>query len=200
MVSQSEQRFLDQLVSSLNRAMEARDPSTMGHQQRVSDLARAIAQGMDLDEQRVEAVGIAGLLHDIGKLSAPMEILCKPTHLKPFEFALISEHSEAGAKILEGVEFPWQIAIMVRQHHERLDGSGYPDGLKGGEILLESQILAVADTYDAMRSHNTYRPARPHHVVVREIQQNRGLLFDETVVDAFLTLPARTFDPQLKRA
>ena len=151
--------ILQQTVMALARAIEMRDPYTDGHQKRVSAMAAAIAKEMGLALEVVEGVRFGALIHDIGSIRIPSEILCKPGKLKPIEFEIIKNHSQAGYELLKDVDFPWPIAEMVRQHHERLDGSGYPQGLKGEAILLEARILAVADVVEAMSSHRPYRPA-----------------------------------------
>ncbi len=181
-------RTLDATVLTLSRAIEVRDPYTAGHQRRVADLARAIATEMDLDASRVEAVRMAGVLHDIGKVGVPAEILAKPGKLGPSEMDLIRTHSQVGCDILTPVQFPWPIHLYVLQHHERLDGSGYPQGLRGDAILPESRILAVADVVEAMASHRPYRPAFEMAVVLRTIEEEQAKSFDPDVVRACLTL------------
>jgi putative nucleotidyltransferase with HDIG domain len=163
---------------------EMRDPYTAGHQQRVSELAQAIAQELGLPEAQVEGVRVAGLLHDLGKIQIPSETLSKPGKLTPIELMLIRTHSQSGYEILKPTVFPWPIAQFVLQHHERWDGSGYPAGLKGEEILLEARILAVADVVEAMSSHRPYRPAFGVHEALWEILQNKGTLYDAAVADA----------------
>lgn len=181
------ERALYQLVSTLSSAMELRDPYTAGHQQRVAELACAIAEELNLPAERIRGLRVAALLHDIGKaLFVPTEILSKPSKLTELEMALIREHPKAGYDVLKGVEFPWPVAEAVYQHHERLDGSGYPRGLKGDEILLEARILAVADVVEAMSSHRPYRPAHPLERALAEVRTHRGTLYDPAVVDACL--------------
>lgn len=178
---------LYQLVNTLASAMELRDPYTAGHQQRVAELACAIAKDLNLPKERVHGLRVAALLHDIGKaLFIPTEILSKPGKLTELEMALIREHPKAGYDVLKGVEFPWPVAEAVYQHHERVDGSGYPRGLKGDEILLEARILAVADVVEAMSSHRPYRPAHPLERALVEVRTHRGTLYDPAVVDACL--------------
>jgi putative two-component system response regulator len=177
-------RMLDDTVETLGYAMEIRDPYTAGHQQRVSRLAVAIAKGMGLDEHRCNGIRFASILHDIGKLHIPAEILAKPALLTPEERSLVRDHSEHGSDILARIDFPWPIADIVLQHHERRDGTGYPKGLRGDRILLESRILAVSDVVEAMASHRPYRSALGIEAARREIQEQRGLLYDEAVVDA----------------
>jgi PAS domain S-box-containing protein len=169
-------------------AVETRDPYTSGHQSRSSDLARAITAEMGLPQDKIEGVRMAGSIHDIGKLSIPAEILSKPTKLTDIEFALIKEHAEKGYELLKDVESPWPLADIVYQHHERMDGSGYPRNLKGEEILIEARILAVADVVEAMASHRPYRPGLGIAAVLEEIEKNSGIFYDNTVAEACLRL------------
>ena len=169
-------------------AVEARDPYTAGHQRRVADLARAIATEMGLPQEKIEGIRMAGSIHDIGKLSIPAEILSKPTKLSDIEFSLIKEHSWKGYEMLKNVESPWPLAEIVYQHHERMDGSGYPRNLKGEEILMEARIMAVADVVEAMASHRPYRPAVGIDAALKEIEDNRGVSYDADVVDVCLRL------------
>jgi PAS domain S-box-containing protein len=169
-------------------AVESRDPYTAGHQLRVADLARAIATEMGLAQKRIEGIQMAGSIHDLGKLSVPAEILSKPTRLTNNEFSLIKEHSQKGYEILKDVESPWPLAQIVYQHHERMDGSGYPRNLKGDEILMEARIMAVADVVEAMASHRPYRPALGIEVALEEIEKNKGTFYDSVVADACLRL------------
>ena len=175
-------------IQVLVAAIEARDPYTAGHQKRVADLACAIATEMGNPPEIVEGIRMAGCIHDIGKLSLPAEILSKPTKLTALEFALIKEHSQSGYEILKDVESPWPLAEMVYQHHERMDGSGYPRNLKGAEILIEARILAVADVVESMASHRPYRPALGLDAALEEIENNKGTLYDADAVDACLIL------------
>ncbi|MEW6688853.1 MAG: PAS domain S-box protein [Pseudomonadota bacterium] len=167
---------------------ELRDPYTHGHERRVGELAAAIAAEMGLEANRVEGVRIAGYLHDVGKIGVPAEILAKPARLSRPEFDLVKEHAQQGYEILKAVEFPWPVAQAAWQHHERLDGSGYPRGLKGEEIILEARILAVADVIEAMSSHRPYRPGHGIDAALVEIEHKRGSLFDPGAVDACLRL------------
>jgi PAS domain S-box-containing protein len=169
-------------------AVEARDPYTAGHQIRSADLARAIAKEMGLPQEKIEGIRMAGAIHDIGKLSVPAEILSKSTKLTEIEFSLIKEHSLKGYEMLGDLESPWPLAQIIYQHHERMDGSGYPRNLKGDEILMEARILAVADVVESMASHRPYRPALGIHAALEEIEKNRGTLYDEAVADACLRL------------
>jgi PAS domain S-box-containing protein len=169
-------------------AVETRDPYTAGHQIRSAELARAIAAEMGLPQDKIDGIRMAGSIHDIGKLSIPAEILSKPTKLSEIEFSLIKEHANRGYEILKDVESPWPLAEIVYQHHERMDGSGYPRKRKGEEILIEARILSVADVVEAMASHRPYRPALGLNAALEEIEKNRGTHYDKAVADACLRL------------
>jgi PAS domain S-box-containing protein len=169
-------------------AVEARDPYTAGHQIRSAGLARAIAAEMGLPQEKIDGIRMAGSIHDIGKLSIPAEILSKPTKLTNIEFSLIKEHSKQGYEMLKDVESPWPLAQIVYQHHERIDGSGYPRNLKGDEILMEARILAVSDVVESMASHRPYRPALGLNAALEEIENNKGTLYDADAVDVCLRL------------
>jgi PAS domain S-box-containing protein len=175
-------------IQLLVSAVESRDPYTAGHQIRSTNLARAIATEMGLPRDKIEGLRMAGSIHDIGKLSIPAEILSKPTRLTNIEFSLIKEHARAGYEMLKDVESPWPLAEIVHQHHERMDGSGYPRNLKGEEILMEARILAVADVVESMASHRPYRPAIGIEAALEEIKKNKGILYDDAVADACLRL------------
>ncbi|MCX5814298.1 MAG: PAS domain S-box protein [Proteobacteria bacterium] len=175
-------------IRAMSLTVETRDPYTAGHQRRVSDLAMVIAQEMDLSSDDIDKIRMAGLIHDIGKISVPAEILVKPGKLLDIEMSLIKVHSQSGYDILKDVELPYPIAEIVLQHHERLDGSGYPQGLKNGQILLESQIISVADVVEAIASHRPYRPALGVEVALEEIEKNKGNLYDAGVVDVCIKL------------
>ncbi len=168
--------------------MELRDPYTAGHQRRVADLARALGAEMGLSADRIEGIQTAGVIHDIGKIRIPTEILSKPSKLTALEFDLIKTHVQAGADILKDIDFPWPIARMILEHHERMDGSGYPGGLLGDSLLLESRILAVADAVEAISTHRPYRAAMGVEAALEEILNKRGLLFDAAAVDACIEL------------
>ena len=168
--------------------IEAKDPYTAGHQQRVSQLAIAIAKELNLPPDKIEGIRIASLIHDIGKISIPTEILSKSTTLSDIEFSLIKYHSQIGYDILKSIDFAFPIAKIVLQHHEKLDGSGYPNNLKGDEILLKAKIICVADVVEAMSSHRPYRPALGIDAALEEISKNRGILYDPEVVDVCLKL------------
>jgi putative nucleotidyltransferase with HDIG domain len=175
-------------IQVLVSAVEVRDPYTAGHQKRVANLARAIATEMGLAPEKIEGIRMAGYIHDIGKLSIPAEILSKPTKLTEIEFALIKEHSRSGYEILKDVESPWPLAEIIYQHHERMDGSGYPRKLRGDDIIIEARILAVADVVEAMASHRPYRPSLGIGQALAEIEKNRGIFYDDAVADAGLRL------------
>jgi PAS domain S-box-containing protein/putative nucleotidyltransferase with HDIG domain len=170
-------------VNTLASTVEMRDPYTAGHQRRVTILACAMAEEMGLTEEQFDGLRMAGLVHDIGKFSVPVEILNKPGRISETEFNIIKYHSQAGYNILKEIEFPWPVAQIVLQHHERLDGSGYPQGLKNGGIMLEAKILAVADVVEAMASHRPYRPALGIDTALEEIAKNQGILYDPEIVD-----------------
>ncbi|PKN37833.1 MAG: hypothetical protein CVU62_08910 [Deltaproteobacteria bacterium HGW-Deltaproteobacteria-2] len=169
-------------------AVEMKDPYTAGHQLRSADLAMAIAMEMGLAQEKIDGIHMAGSIHDIGKLSIPAEILSKPTKLTNIEFSMIKEHSRSGYEMLKNVESPWPLAQIVYQHHERMDGSGYPRNLKGYEIIMEARIMAVADVVEAMASHRPYRPALGIEAALEEIDKNKRIIYDAAVVDACLRL------------
>jgi len=173
-------------TEALSKVIEDRDPYTSGHSTGVAGLAEAIARIMGFSEDRITGIYIAGVLHDIGKMAVPVEILVKPGRLTDMEMSLIQVHPQAGYEILKGIEFPWPVAQAALQHHERMDGSGYPKGLKGDEIILEARILAVADVVDAMTHHRPYRPAFSTMDALDEIKKGRGSIYDPQVVDACL--------------
>ena len=179
---------LDATVQAIAVTVETRDPYTAGHQRRVADLSCAIAEEMNLSDTAIDSIRMAAIIHDLGKISVPAEILSKPTRLTDIEFSIMRTHPQSGYDILKNIEFPWPIARMVLEHHERVDGSGYPNGLKKDQSLLESRILAVADTVEAMASHRPYRPGLGIEIALREIETHRGTLYDETVADACLRL------------
>ena len=173
-----------QAILAMAHIVEVRDPYTAGHQERVACLARAISQTLGLPEDEVSGIYYASLVHDIGKISIPGEILSKPGKLSSAEFALIRVHPEAGYDIVRSIDFPWPVNDIVLQHHERLDGSGYPQGLTGDRISYGAMIVAVADVVEAMSSHRPYRPALGVEAALDEIRKNRGRLYDPGVVDA----------------
>lgn len=167
---------------------ELRDPYTAGHERRAASLAVAIGAEMGLDARRLEGLRVAGYLHDVGKITIPAEILSKPGTLNAIEMQFIQGHARASYDVLKSVAWPWPVAEIALQHHERMDGSGYPQGLKGEAILLEARILAVADVVDAMTSHRPYRPARSVDRALEEIERGRATQYDAEVVDACLRL------------
>jgi len=182
------EKFALELVDMIGRIVESRDPYTAGHQLRVSELATAIAREMKLTEDRIEGIRIASLIHDIGKISIPAEILSNPIKLNEKEYSIIKDHSQIGYDILKTIHFPWPVAQIIIQHHEKLDGSGYPQGLKGNKILLEAKIMGVADIVEAMSSHRPYRPALGIDKALEDISQNSGILYEPEVVDTCLNL------------
>jgi len=171
-------------IQALARAVESRDPYTAGHQRRVAELARAIASDMGLGKDSVDAVRMAGQIHDLGKIAVPAEILAKPGKLLESELELIRNHPVVGYQILKDVEFPWPIAGIVLQHHERVNGSGYPAGLRGTDILMEARVIGVADVVEAMASHRPYRAALGIEAALDEIRTNSGALYDLNVSDS----------------
>ena len=188
---QKTKRAMDATIETMSKILEAKDPYTAGHQQRVSQLATAIAKELNFSEDKIEGIRIASLIHDIGKIGLPTEILSKPiklTDIEFIEFSLIKEHPQIGYNILKSIDFSYPVAQIVLQHHERLNGSGYPNHLKGDKILLEARIIGVADVVEAMSSHRPYRPALGIDKALEEISQNRGILYDPEVVDACIKL------------
>lgn len=174
------------VIKAMAAALESRDPYTGGHQQRVAELSVAIGRKLSLTEDQIQSLYIAAMVHDIGKISIPAEILSKPGRLTDIEFQLIKTHAETGYKILREIDFPWPIADIVHQHHERIDGTGYPRGLTENELEPESKIIMVADVVEAMASHRPYRPALGIEKALAEIKKNRGRLYAANVVDACL--------------
>jgi len=181
-------KSLGATVQAIATVVDARDPYTAGHQRRTADLSRAIATEMGFVPDRIDFVRIVSTIHDLGKISVPAEILSKPTKLTELEFSLIKTHAQSGYDILKDVDFPWPVAQVILQHHERLNGSGYPQGLRGDEILIEARIIAVSDVVESMASHHPYRAALGIEAAIEEITANRGILYDPQVVDACLRL------------
>jgi PAS domain S-box-containing protein/putative nucleotidyltransferase with HDIG domain len=181
-------KAMNGIIQAIELTVETRDLYTAGHQRRVSNIARAIATEMDLPKNIIDGIRIAGLLHDLGKMHVPAEILSKPGKITENEFNIIKSHSKVGYDILKNIEFPWPIDRIVHQHHERIDGSGYPDGITGEGILIEARILAVADVVEAMSSHRPYRAATGIDSALSEIENNRGTLYDPEVVDACIRI------------
>jgi len=182
------QKTMEATINTISKIIETRDPYTAGHQNKVSKLATAIAQEIQLSEEEIKGIRIASLVHDIGKMSIPAEILSKPSRLSDLEFNLIKNHPKIGYDILKKIDFSWPVAKIVLHHHEKIDGSGYPRGLIDKKILLEAKILCVADVVEAMSSHRPYRPALGINKALEEISQNRGILYDPEVVDACIKL------------
>jgi response regulator RpfG family c-di-GMP phosphodiesterase len=186
------QQAMEGFVQAISLAVEMRDPYTAGHQDRVADLACAIARKMGLTEDRIYGLRMASVIHDLGKITIPGEILCKPGRLSGPEYQMIKTHVQSGYDILKKIDFPWPLADIVLQHHERLDGSGYPHGLAGDQILVEARILSVSDVFETIGSHRPYRPSLGVKKAVDELRQNRGRLYDDEVVDACLSLVNQT--------
>ncbi len=178
------QKTTEDVVRMMAKMSEIRDPYTSGHQRRVAELAQAIAKEMGIDKDTRKNILMTGLIHDVGKIAVPIELLTKPGELSEMVFGIIKTHSREGANLVKDFELPWPVADILVQHHERLNGSGYPDGLKDGEIRIEARILAVADVVEAMSSHRPYRPALGVDKALEEIRINRGVLYDPIAVDA----------------
>jgi putative two-component system response regulator len=182
------QALLKAVVETISKMVESRDPYTTGHERRVGELAGAIARSLGYDGERLDGLRIAGFLHDVGKIAVPSEILTKPGRLSDNEYTLIQAHAQLGYDILSGIDFQTPVAEITLQHHERLDGSGYPRGLAGDEILPEARILAVADVVEAMMSHRPYRASLGLEQALAEIELGRGRIYDPVAVDACLRL------------
>jgi len=178
------QKTTEDVIRIMAKMAEIRDPYTSGHQRRVAELAQAIAEEIGLDKDAIKNIFMTGLIHDVGKIAVPIELLTKPGKLSDKVFDIIKTHSTEGANLVKDVELPWPVANILIQHHERLNGSGYPGGLKGDEIRIEARILAVADVVEAMSSHRPYRPALGVEKALEEIRINRGILYDADAVDA----------------
>jgi putative nucleotidyltransferase with HDIG domain len=172
------------IIQVVAKTVETRDPYTAGHQMRVAGLGEAIATEMGMTDHEIQGIRMSGMIHDLGKISVPAEILSKPGRLSEVEFSLIKTHSQVGYDILKTIEFPWPVARMILEHHERTDGSGYPQGLSGEAMLRESRILAVADVVEAMASHRPYRPALGLDKALEEVRGRKGVLYDPEVVEA----------------
>lgn len=181
-------KALDGSVHAMSIIVESRDPYTAGHQRRVADLACAIAGRIGLSEDQTDGLRMGAIIHDIGKISIPAEILSKPGELSEIEFSLVKAHPKVAYEILRSIEFPWPIAQMVLQHHERMDGSGYPSGLTGEEIITEARILSVADVVESMSSHRPYRPSLGIDKALEEISEGKGVVYDTEVAEACLCL------------
>ena len=172
------------IILAMTRIVETRDPYTAGHQEGVARIATNIAREMGLNDDIIEAIRIASLVHDIGKISIPSEILNKPSRLNEIEYNLVKNHPKLGYEILKDISFTYPIADIVYQHHEKIDGSGYPGGLKGDNIMIEARIICAADVYEAMASHRPYRPALGAQAAEEELLKNKGILYDSMVVEA----------------
>ena len=181
-------KVTDATIQAIALTVEKRDPYTSGHQRRVAKLTRAIAEAIGLSEDQIEGTHVAASIHDIGKISLPAEILSKPIQLSEIEISLIQAHAQAGYDILKGLDFPWPIADIIIQHHERMDGSGYPRGLSGDRISIEARIIGVADVVETMSSHRPYRPSMGIEKALEEITLNSGTLYDSQIVDACLNI------------
>ncbi len=182
------QRAMVGTIKAISMAIELRDPYTAGHQQRVAELACAIGHEMGLGEDTIYGLRMASELHDLGKIAVPSEILTRPGQLNDLEYGIIRSHVQTGYDILKKIEFPWPLADIVMQHHERLDGSGYPNGLKSDEIMFEAKILAVADVFETISSHRPYRPSLGVNRAVEELLTSKGILYDEDAVTACISL------------
>lgn len=180
--------LLNDTVSGLVSAIEHRDPYTAGHQRRVTQLAVAIGQKMELSKDEIDCIRIASMIHDIGKINVPVEILSKPGSINAYELELLQNHPQAGFEILKEIDFPWPVAKVVLQHHERIDGSGYPNKLKGDDIRIEAKVLQIADVVEAMSSHRPYRPSLGIRRALAELEQNKGILYVEHIVDICVKL------------
>ncbi|HXU92457.1 MAG TPA: HD domain-containing phosphohydrolase [Gallionella sp.] len=178
------EQALEGTIHTVSMAVELRDPYTAGHQRRVAELACAIAKAMGLDDERIKGIRMGATIHDIGKIAVPAEVLSKPSRLTPIEYQIVREHAVMGYNILKDVKFPWPVAEIAHQHHERMDGSGYPQGLKGDAICLEARIVAVADVVESMASHRPYRPGLGMAAALDELAAHRGVLYDAQVADA----------------
>ena len=186
--SQELQESFEESIKAIANTVESRDEYTAGHMRRVGQLAPAIARELGLSEETIHGIELASTIHDVGKISIPVEILTKPAKLSKVEYLLIQTHTEAGYDIIKKIKFPWPIALLILQHHERMDGSGYPQGLKGEEILLGARIIAVADVIEAMVSRRPYRSELGIDAALAEIRQGRGTLYDPPTVDACILL------------
>jgi putative two-component system response regulator len=185
---EKQHKSMEGIIQTIALTVETRDPYTAGHQRRVASLSQAIAQEMGFSKKKIEGVHLAGIIHDLGKIHIPSEILSKPSGLSDIEFSLIKVHSEVGYGTLKDIDFPWPIARIVLQHHERINGSGYPFGLIDKEILTEAKVLMVADAIEAIASHRPYRPSLGIEAALEEIFRNKGILYDPEVVNVCFKL------------
>jgi len=182
------QKATEDIVQAMSYTSEIRDPYTAGHQKKVCELAIAIGEEMNISEEQLQGVKFAAMIHDIGKISVPSDILSKPGRISNTEFEVIKGHSQTGYELLDKINFPWPISQIVHQHHEHLDGTGYPSGFKGNDILLEARIISVADTVEAMTSHRPYRPALGIEKAMDEIKSKKGIFYDPDVVEACIKI------------
>lgn len=187
------QKATEDIIQAMSSTSEIRDPYTAGHQKKVCELAVAIGKEMNITEEQLQGVKFAAMIHDIGKISVPSDILSKPGKIGKTEFEVVKGHSQTGYELLDKINFPWPISDIVHQHHEKLDGSGYPNGLKDDDILLEAKIISVADTVEAMTAHRPYRAALGIDKAMEEITTNKGKLFDSNVVDACVDIFSNGF-------
>jgi putative nucleotidyltransferase with HDIG domain/PAS domain S-box-containing protein len=182
------QKATEDIIQAMSSTSEMRDPYTAGHQKRVRELAVAIGNELGVEPDQLEGIRFAGIVHDIGKISVPSDILSKPGVISKMELEVIKSHSQVGYELLSKLEFPWPIADIVHQHHEKIDGTGYPNHLKRDEILLEAKIIAVADVVEAMTSHRPYRPALGIDVAIEEIKKRKNIYYEPEVVEACIKL------------
>jgi len=187
------QKATEDIIQAMSFTSEIRDPYTAGHQKKVCELAVAIGKEMNITEEQLQGVKFAAMIHDIGKISVPSDILSKPGKIGKTEFEVVKGHSQTGYELLDKINFPWPISVIVHQHHEKLDGSGYPNGLKDDDILLEAKIISVADTVEAMTAHRPYRAALGIDKAMEEITTNKGKFFDSNVVDACVDIFSNGF-------
>lgn len=190
-LQESQQKYanvLEETILAISMTIEKRDPYTAGHQWRVSLMAAEIARELDMNPERIEGLRLGAMVHDIGKIYVPVDILTRPGALSDLEFSLIKTHPQVGNDIIKNVEFPWPVAEMILQHHERMDGSGYPQGLNGNDIILEARIIAVADVIEATASHRPYRPALGLDIAMKEIHEGAGKIYDTDVAAACIRL------------
>ena len=187
------QKATEDIIQAMSFTSEIRDPYTAGHQKKVCELAVAIGKEMNITEEQLQGVKFAAMIHDIGKISVPSDILSKPGKIGKTEFEVVKGHSQTGYELLDKINFPWPISDIVHQHHEKLDGSGYPNGLKDDDILLEAKIISVADTVEAMTAHRPYRAALGIDKAMEEITTNKGKFFDSNVVNACVDIFSNGF-------
>jgi len=185
---ESHRKTIDAIVQTMAASLEVRDPYTAGHQRRVAELAVAIAKELNMSKDQIDQIYMAGVIHDIGKIAVPSEILSKPTRLTEFEFGIVKSHPKVAYDLLKNIEFPWPIDQIIYQHHEKIDGSGYPQGLKGDEISIEARIISIADVVEAIASHRPYRPSLGVKTALDEISNNKQIKYDQKVVEACIRI------------